>query len=236
MLDQSNDLSLHVPLCYSFVRKRTASGRAQRASARNQNGQTVAVPLESTSSGEAPAQLHPIPSPMETDSLPGVPEDEPSLSRSNSSSNFRSPLPMGDQGAKTKGRPKRWIQSLLESRRSLKAWYCPLLILRLCLTWCAPLILLGFLAHVVLKLNNDDHCSSCRSHGDLVYCDGCPRAFHLWCVDPPLETIEEGDSRWFCPACMIRKVGSSSSLSSCSLASSFLSNLLLNPHHLFCRP
>jgi len=66
------------------------------------------------------------------------------------------------------------------------------------------------------KLNNDDHCSSCRSHGDLVYCDGCPRAFHLWCVDPPLESIEEGDSRWFCPACAIRKVGSPFSLLSCS--------------------
>jgi len=109
MLDQSNDLSLHVPLCYSFVRKRTASGRAQRASARNQNGQTVAVPLESTGSGEAPAHLHPIPSPMETDSLPGVPEDEPSLSRSNSSSNFNDfqvSAPHGRPRRKDKGKAK----------------------------------------------------------------------------------------------------------------------------------
>jgi len=65
---------------------------------------------------------------------------------------FKSPPPMGDQGAKTKGRPKRWIQSLLESRKSLKAWCCPLLILRLRPTWCALLILLGFLAHVVLQV------------------------------------------------------------------------------------
>jgi hypothetical protein len=54
--------------------------------------------------------------------------------------------------------------------------------------------------------NNNDHCSSCRSNGALVYCDGCPRAFHLWCLDPPMESIDEGDSRWFCPACVIKKV------------------------------
>ncbi|EAU88421.2 hypothetical protein CC1G_05187 [Coprinopsis cinerea okayama7 len=54
-------------------------------------------------------------------------------------------------------------------------------------------------------LNNNDHCSACRSTGSLVYCDGCPRAFHLWCLDPPMESIDEGDSRWFCPACEIRK-------------------------------
>jgi len=106
MLDQSNDLSLHVPLCFSFVRKRTASGRAQRASARNQNGQTVAVPLESTSSGEAPAQLHPIPSPMETDSLPGIQEDEPSLSRSNSSNDFQASVSHGRPRRKDKGKAK----------------------------------------------------------------------------------------------------------------------------------
>ncbi|KAF7322750.1 Histone deacetylase associated PHD protein-2 [Mycena chlorophos] len=55
------------------------------------------------------------------------------------------------------------------------------------------------------QINNDDHCSSCRSHGALVYCDGCPRAFHLWCLNPPMEHIDEGESRWFCPACMHRK-------------------------------
>lgn len=102
MLDQSNDLSLDISLCCSSARRRTASGRAQRASARNQNGSTVAGPLESTSSGEAPAQFHPVLSPMETDSLPGIPEDEPSLSRSNSSLNLY------DLHVHTsQGRPKR---------------------------------------------------------------------------------------------------------------------------------
>ncbi|KAL0578257.1 hypothetical protein V5O48_003752 [Marasmius crinis-equi] len=50
-------------------------------------------------------------------------------------------------------------------------------------------------------LNNNDHCSACRSQGALVYCDGCPRAFHLWCLDPPMDSVDEGDSAWFCPGC-----------------------------------
>ncbi|EPQ58257.1 hypothetical protein GLOTRDRAFT_57044, partial [Gloeophyllum trabeum ATCC 11539] len=54
---------------------------------------------------------------------------------------------------------------------------------------------------------NEDHCSSCRSLGALVYCDGCPRAFHLWCLNPPMEPgdLPEGDARWFCPNCSIRQ-------------------------------
>ncbi|THH15887.1 hypothetical protein EW146_g4662 [Bondarzewia mesenterica] len=46
-------------------------------------------------------------------------------------------------------------------------------------------------------LRNEDHCSACRSLGSLVYCDGCPRAYHLWCLDPPMEQADlpEGDKR-----------------------------------------
>ncbi|KAI0362764.1 hypothetical protein OH77DRAFT_1389108 [Trametes cingulata] len=58
----------------------------------------------------------------------------------------------------------------------------------------------------VASLSNEDHCSACRSFGSLVYCDGCPRAFHLWCLDPPMESADlpEGD-RWFCPACLLEQ-------------------------------
>ncbi|KAH8117160.1 hypothetical protein DFH11DRAFT_1573457 [Phellopilus nigrolimitatus] len=52
---------------------------------------------------------------------------------------------------------------------------------------------------------NEDHCSSCSSVGALVYCDGCPRAFHLWCLDPPMDPSEfpEGEDRWYCPSCKL---------------------------------
>ncbi|KAJ3553344.1 hypothetical protein NM688_g3662 [Phlebia brevispora] len=55
--------------------------------------------------------------------------------------------------------------------------------------------------------SNEDHCSSCRSLGSLIYCDGCPRAFHLLCLDPPMEPkdLPAGDVRWFCPACMLKQ-------------------------------
>jgi hypothetical protein len=61
------------------------------------------------------------------------------------------------------------------------------------------------------QIPNDEHCSSCRAtvSGELIYCDGCPRAFHLWCLDPPVETPDVG--KWFCPGCAPRKVSPSSS-------------------------
>lgn len=54
---------------------------------------------------------------------------------------------------------------------------------------------------------NQDHCSACTSVGSLVFCDGCPRAFHLWCLNPPMDAndIPEGD-RWYCPKCKIDEV------------------------------
>lgn len=56
-------------------------------------------------------------------------------------------------------------------------------------------------------LMNEDHCSACRSVGALVYCDGCPRAFHLLCLDPPMDTsdLPDSDTRWYCPNCCLKK-------------------------------
>ncbi|KAI0822645.1 hypothetical protein BC628DRAFT_1326876 [Trametes gibbosa] len=61
-------------------------------------------------------------------------------------------------------------------------------------------------SETIPSLSNEDHCSACRSFGSLVYCDGCPRAFHLWCLDPPMESADlpEGE-RWFCPACVLEQ-------------------------------
>ncbi|KAI1790739.1 hypothetical protein LXA43DRAFT_1014785 [Ganoderma leucocontextum] len=61
--------------------------------------------------------------------------------------------------------------------------------------------------HAPASSPNEDHCSACRSLGALVYCDGCTKAFHWLCLDPPMEAsdLPEGESRWFCPACLLEQ-------------------------------
>lgn len=44
---------------------------------------------------------------------------------------------------------------------------------------------------------NDDLCSICYDAGDLLCCDGCPRAFHTECLFLP--TIPQG--KWYCRYC-----------------------------------
>jgi hypothetical protein len=44
-----------------------------------------------------------------------------------------------------------------------------------------------------------DYCAICDDGGDLLVCDGCERAYHPGCLEPPLKKIPEGD--WFCPRC-----------------------------------
>ncbi|XP_063078212.1 autoimmune regulator [Engraulis encrasicolus] len=46
---------------------------------------------------------------------------------------------------------------------------------------------------------NDDECAVCKDGGELICCDGCPRAFHLGCLDPPLSCIPSGS--WRCMLC-----------------------------------
>ncbi|XP_071376907.1 autoimmune regulator [Centroberyx affinis] len=47
--------------------------------------------------------------------------------------------------------------------------------------------------------SNDDECAVCKDGGELICCDGCPRAFHLACLDPPLACIPSGS--WRCQWC-----------------------------------
>ncbi|KAJ4969996.1 hypothetical protein NE237_003095 [Protea cynaroides] len=45
--------------------------------------------------------------------------------------------------------------------------------------------------------DNDDLCTICADGGDLLLCDGCPRAFHQDCVS--LSSIPRG--KWYCKYC-----------------------------------
>ncbi|XP_048844504.1 autoimmune regulator isoform X2 [Brienomyrus brachyistius] len=49
-------------------------------------------------------------------------------------------------------------------------------------------------------LRNDDECAVCKDGGELICCDGCPRAFHLACLVPPLISIPSGT--WRCQQCL----------------------------------
>lgn len=45
--------------------------------------------------------------------------------------------------------------------------------------------------------DNDDLCGICGDFGDLLLCDGCPRAFHKDCVGQP--SVPRG--KWYCTYC-----------------------------------
>ncbi|XP_032349990.1 autoimmune regulator isoform X4 [Camelus ferus] len=47
---------------------------------------------------------------------------------------------------------------------------------------------------------NEDECAACRDGGELICCDGCPRAFHLACLSPPLREVPSGT--WRCSSCL----------------------------------
>ncbi|NXU80227.1 AIRE regulator, partial [Oreotrochilus melanogaster] len=47
---------------------------------------------------------------------------------------------------------------------------------------------------------NEDECAVCGDGGELICCDGCPRAFHLACLVPPLPCVPSGT--WQCGCCV----------------------------------
>ncbi|KAJ3842764.1 hypothetical protein F5878DRAFT_555232 [Lentinula raphanica] len=164
-----------------------SSGRAQRASARNQNGSSNAVDPVLNFNSEGTRSSQPPPPSADDSDITIILDDEPSASHSDSSQNILDP-PQSIQGMNTRGKKKdkgkgkeTEVPARIKEEPQTVSLHSP-----------EPQVDL---------LNNNDHCSACRSQGALVYCDGCPRAFHLWCLDPPMESIDEGDSRWFCPAC-----------------------------------
>ncbi|NXX94803.1 AIRE regulator, partial [Centropus bengalensis] len=51
-----------------------------------------------------------------------------------------------------------------------------------------------------LQAENEDECAVCGDGGELICCDGCPRAFHLACLVPPLPHVPSG--MWRCASCV----------------------------------
>ena len=47
-----------------------------------------------------------------------------------------------------------------------------------------------------------DVCEVCDNGGDLIVCDLCNKAYHCYCLTPPLTIIPHGE--WFCPECETR--------------------------------
>ncbi|XP_065604463.1 autoimmune regulator [Cyrtonyx montezumae] len=50
--------------------------------------------------------------------------------------------------------------------------------------------------------DNEDECAVCGDGGELICCDGCPRAFHLPCLVPPLPRVPSGT--WQCSSCVAK--------------------------------
>ncbi|KAF3815588.1 hypothetical protein GH733_016861 [Mirounga leonina] len=51
----------------------------------------------------------------------------------------------------------------------------------------------GAVEGILIQQKNEDECAVCRDGGELICCDGCPRAFHLACLSPPLRDIPRSD-------------------------------------------
>jgi hypothetical protein len=46
---------------------------------------------------------------------------------------------------------------------------------------------------------SEDQCAACKGAGEFVCCEGCPRVFHLLCMDPPRMQVPDGS--FYCHAC-----------------------------------
>lgn len=46
---------------------------------------------------------------------------------------------------------------------------------------------------------HQEYCRVCKDGGELLCCDSCISAYHIFCLNPPLQEIPDGD--WRCPRC-----------------------------------
>ena len=50
-------------------------------------------------------------------------------------------------------------------------------------------------------IEHSDHCNICNDGGDLILCDGCPRAFHSICHFPKIKKVPSSEEDWLCMDC-----------------------------------
>lgn len=48
---------------------------------------------------------------------------------------------------------------------------------------------------------NNDFCDCCGMTGLFLCCDTCPKSFHFYCLNPPMDESDLPD-KWFCPDCI----------------------------------
>ncbi|KAL9545150.1 hypothetical protein MBANPS3_007283 [Mucor bainieri] len=60
---------------------------------------------------------------------------------------------------------------------------------------------------------NHDYCDACGGAGQFLCCDACPNAFHLTCVEPPMDTedLDKLSDNWYCNECEHKRSGSKKS-------------------------
>lgn len=46
-----------------------------------------------------------------------------------------------------------------------------------------------------------EFCTVCKDGGELLCCDSCPSAYHVYCLNPPLRNVP--DEEWMCPRCSV---------------------------------
>ena len=51
---------------------------------------------------------------------------------------------------------------------------------------------------------HQEYCDVCQQSGEIIVCDFCPKAYHLGCLDPPLEAAPGDIEDWACQYCLVK--------------------------------